>query len=335
MLADAADQVGALEGQSPPSAEEVRAQLERFACSPEFSVSARDSNFLRYVVEETLAGRGDRIKAYSIATEVFGRDHTFDAQNDPVVRIEAGRLRRALERYYLLAGHHDPILIEVPKGGYVPTFTRAALLQETQRPEAAATPSRSRDRDRAVWLAYGIVCGLLLVVIPLAASKGFVASSLPTPPARAAGTLARPMVEVVPFADLGDGPGSRLHAAGLSEEVLSQIARLSGLTVVGPGNSLGPGIDLGRRRGEAGIRYAIEGSVRTSGRRLRVTARLLDAEIGAVLWSQAYDEDLEARDVLTIQDDVAQKVAIAIGSPDGAIFRANDRPPAPQGSAGR
>jgi adenylate cyclase len=59
----------------------------------------RTRNFLRYVTEETLAGRAERIKAYSIAMEVFGRDQTFDAQNDPVVRIEAGGLRRALERY--------------------------------------------------------------------------------------------------------------------------------------------------------------------------------------------------------------------------------------------
>jgi len=72
---------------------------------------------LRYVVSETLDGRADRIKAYSIAIEVFKRDESFDAQADPVVRIEAARLRFALERYYLLAGSSDPILIDMPKGG--------------------------------------------------------------------------------------------------------------------------------------------------------------------------------------------------------------------------
>jgi len=74
---------------------------------------------LRFAVE-TLAGRAERLKAYAIALEVFGRDPAFDAQNDPVVRMEAGKLRRRLERYDLGAGRDDPVRIEIPKGGYGP-----------------------------------------------------------------------------------------------------------------------------------------------------------------------------------------------------------------------
>ena len=79
---------------------------------------------LQYVVEETLAGRANRIKAYSIATIAFGRDPSFDPQSDPIVRIEAGHVRRALERYYQSEGHDDPIRITIPTGGYVPTFSQ-------------------------------------------------------------------------------------------------------------------------------------------------------------------------------------------------------------------
>src|ERR687897_768251 len=89
---------------SPPSAADVRAQLDILLASPDFDVPARARRFLSYVVEETLAGRGDRIKAYSVGMEVFGRDQNFDAQSDPAVRIEAGRIRRALAHYYLAAG---------------------------------------------------------------------------------------------------------------------------------------------------------------------------------------------------------------------------------------
>ena len=70
------------------------------------------------MVEELLAGRADRLKGYTIATDVFGRDESFDPQTDPVVRLEARRLRRALEHCYLTAGRDDPIRIEIPKGGY-------------------------------------------------------------------------------------------------------------------------------------------------------------------------------------------------------------------------
>lgn len=102
--------------------EACRAQLALILDSADFDATGRERRFLSHVVEEALSGRGDRIKAYSIAVEVFGRGEAFDPQTDPIVRIEAGHLRRALERYYLTAGHTDPILITIPKGGYVPIF---------------------------------------------------------------------------------------------------------------------------------------------------------------------------------------------------------------------
>ena len=100
-----------------PSPEEVQAQLERILGHRDFEASGRTREFLRFVVEETLAGRRHRLKGYTIAVEVFGRAKDFDANLDPIVRIQAGRLRRALERYYLVAGGDDPVLITVPKGG--------------------------------------------------------------------------------------------------------------------------------------------------------------------------------------------------------------------------
>src|SRR5262249_15318595 len=96
--------------------------------------------FLEYVVEETLAGRAGRIKAYNIATEVFGRDVNFDPQLDPVVRMEARRLRRSLERFYLTDGKNSLIRIEMPKGGYVPEFQHPATKAAPTASTAARTP---------------------------------------------------------------------------------------------------------------------------------------------------------------------------------------------------
>ncbi len=143
-----------VEGQDLPEVE-CRSQLARILQSADFEATARGHKFLSYVVDEELSGRGDRIKAYSIAVEVFGRDTSFDPQTDPIVRIEAGHLRRSLERYYLTSGQSDPILITIPKGGYVPTFTPrhdgvdAAVLTAPSATDAAletgvSPPSRSR-----------------------------------------------------------------------------------------------------------------------------------------------------------------------------------------------
>ena len=87
--------------------EQVRNALARILSSEGFSASARNRRLLDYVVDETLAGRADRIKAYTLATVVFERGPDFDPQLDPVVRLEASRLRRALEHYYLTAGKDE------------------------------------------------------------------------------------------------------------------------------------------------------------------------------------------------------------------------------------
>src|SRR3954469_8323966 len=109
--------------QSPePFAADVRQHLDRVLRSPHFDGSARSREFLRYVVEEVLAGRAAYLKQAAIAVEVFGRTPDFDAVIDPIVRVQAGRLRRSLERYYLLAGDADSIRIELPKGCYAPAF---------------------------------------------------------------------------------------------------------------------------------------------------------------------------------------------------------------------
>ncbi|MCK0198728.1 hypothetical protein MWN34_17660 [Ancylobacter sp. 6x-1] len=119
----------------------VRDELRRINSSPAFDASERNRRFLRYVVEETLAGRGDRIKAYVIATSVFGRGMDFNPQIDPVVRMEAQRLRRALERFYLTEGRENGVRIALPKGGYVPDFQEAPRNVSDTAPAMAFAPS--------------------------------------------------------------------------------------------------------------------------------------------------------------------------------------------------
>jgi adenylate cyclase len=136
-----------------PSAEAVREAVARIVSSPDFDASDRNRRFLDFVVEETLAGRADRIKAYAIATIAFGRSADFDPQNDPIVRIEALRLRRSLERYYLLAGRDDPVRVTIPKGSYIPIFTAggaspqpAVALVETPLPARESSLSIRIDQ---------------------------------------------------------------------------------------------------------------------------------------------------------------------------------------------
>src|SRR5689334_40865 len=129
-------------GGGRPSAQEIRAALERVAASDVMRSSPQLTAFLRFVVQAVLEGNSDRIKGYVIAVEVLKRGTTFNPQIDPIVRVEATRLRRTLERYYAGPGAEDPIVITLPRGTYVPTFTRRAAARSGDLAgEAAAATS--------------------------------------------------------------------------------------------------------------------------------------------------------------------------------------------------
>ncbi|QKK29512.1 adenylate cyclase [Rhizobium indicum] len=315
-----------------PQADDIREQLERVVSSPEFPGIGRAAAFLRYVVSETLEGRGNRIKAYSIAIEVFGRDAGF-TQDDPVVRIEAGRLRRSLERYYLVAGQHDPVRIDIPKGGYVPTFTWSCPASVDAGDDEADETSPSEVRSGR-WLR------ARRVLLPGAAAFAAVAISLywigtrsPAPSLERVSSLSpdRPALVVAPFANLGEGPEAQLYTAGLTEELMTILPRFKEIKVFGRETSKSLPADVGASeiRAEFGARYLLAGGVRTSGKRLRVTARLLDTSDGEILWSENYDNDLASGDLFAIQTDVARKVATAIAQPYGVMAQVDSASPPP------
>src|SRR5262245_58710348 len=104
--------------ESDPKA--IREQLVRILNSGPFRQSRRRQRFLEYLDNESLAGRGERLKAYNVALEVFERPETFDPAIDPLVRIEAARLREKLREYYGTEGQSDAIHIDLPKGTYAP-----------------------------------------------------------------------------------------------------------------------------------------------------------------------------------------------------------------------
>src|SRR5437879_4562894 len=130
-----------LEVRRNPGDAEVRAALERVVASDTFRTSPQLGAFLRFIVEAVLSGRGASLKGYTIGVEALGRDHRFDPQIDPIVRVEATRLRRALGRYYGGMGADDPIVIELPRGSYVPTFRHLDALSQAPARASPAKPA--------------------------------------------------------------------------------------------------------------------------------------------------------------------------------------------------
>jgi adenylate cyclase len=144
-----------------PTSGEVLAQLERILASDDFDTSERSREFLRFVVEETLRGHEDAVNQHRIATSVFGRRDDFDPTTDPIVRMQAGRVRRALEHYYLTAGREDRLVIEIPKGGYAPRFRRE--FSGHSRPTLLVEPFSNATEDPSVdFIAQGLASDLAI-----------------------------------------------------------------------------------------------------------------------------------------------------------------------------
>ena len=255
-------------------------QLERILGNRDFEASARTRDFLRFVVEETLSGRSHRLKGYTIAVEVFGRAKDFDANLDPIVRIQAGRLRRALEHYYLVAGGDDPVVVGVPKGGYVPVFTRNA------RPE-----SRSPTASESVF------------------------DTIPTLPLGVS-------VSVLPFREITAGAQTEFFGEGLREELCNELSRYQDLAVIPcrtavlPADIPGDYRELSRA---LGARFLLEGSVRRSGEVIKVSVRLIDGSEDRQIWAEGYRRTPSASGLIEIQEEIARKVAAAVGSEYGMI----------------
>jgi TolB-like protein/Tfp pilus assembly protein PilF len=126
-----------------PVNDAVREHLDRILVSPTFQQGDRLKRFLKFIVLEAVAGRRHELKEYVIGVHVFGKEDTFDPRTDPIVRVQARRLRAKLVRYYREEGRADETVIELPKGGYAPVFKLRDTPVLIKRSVAAALVSRN------------------------------------------------------------------------------------------------------------------------------------------------------------------------------------------------
>ncbi|PDT32107.1 hypothetical protein CO660_01470 [Rhizobium sp. L9] len=309
-------------GSLEPTVDEICRQVERILASEEFHAPKRGRDFLEFVVNETLAGRSGFLKAFTIANVVFGREASFDPQNDPVVRIEAGRIRKALERYYLVAGRTDEVVITVPKGGYVPHFEYAQEVPppssiNPEEPQAAElnvqdsprstmrAPTLSAARGFGIVISVGFGVFALALAIALSVWNGRPTATLPL-------ASAHPKVLVEFFSESGSaGAGSDI-ARGLRDDVIGQLARIDDIIVVADP----------LRGGQAAVAdYSLHGNVQLDKSRLRASARLVRQSDGAVIWARNFDADLQVENKLVIQANISRQISTAIAHPNGAILQ--------------
>ncbi len=268
------------------SRERILEELSRILDSGSFDASKRNRLFLQYAVEETLEGRADRIKAYSVATTVFGRDERFDPQSDSIVRIEAGRLRRSLERYYLTAGVEDPVRIEIPRGSYIPTFEPV----EPPAPTLVPSPTMKRTgRGRAGGT------GPAIFVTPFEAEDD--QSALPY---FTRGFTRQVIVALTRFTELFVfGPETSFsYASGVHRaDILADLD----------------------------VDFILTGGTTLGEHRFEVDALLLEVRTGRYVWAESFARDMRPPDIVIARGEIANSIARILAQPYGVIFRQADK----------
>ena len=303
-----------------PTVHDIEQQVERILESDQFRMPKRGRDFLRFVVAETLAGRGDYLKAFTIAQLVFGRDVTFDIQNDPCVRIEAARVRRELEHYYLVAGGSDPVIITIPKGRYVPRFEINEIEQVAGpsqkgmvdvRELVAAPPigASREERPTHAWFHTSLAAsGAVIVLVALA---GWLFRPVAWSDAGVQVPLridSRPTVLVEPF-ESEDGLASTI-SQGVNDEILNKLAHIKEVIAV-----------TRVRSPVEPPRFMLQGSTRLQGNNVRWFVRLVRTADGAIVWANKYEANLLTQGALETAKTFADSISAAIAGPFGAISR--------------
>ena len=266
----------------------VRNQLKQVLSSAGFARNARLSGFLRFLVERHLEGRDAELKESLIAIQVFDRRPDYDPKQDAIVRTEAVRLRARLRSYYAGEGSRAPVIIELPKGGYVPAFREGEPAGEMN----ARQRSRLRTRLWRIVALAGFVVAIAAVVW-----WRLHYGNAPVP------------IAVLPLVNLSQNPAEDYFADGLSGEIIRNLSIIDGMAVRSQTSSFafkGKPRNVREIGKQLAADYVLEGSVLRSGQQLRINAQLVRVRDDFALWAGRYDEELT--DIFKIQDEVSRGV---------------------------
>ncbi|MGH9372013.1 MAG: hypothetical protein ACRD15_10835 [Vicinamibacterales bacterium] len=293
------------------SPEAVREQLERVLTSELFSSAGRHSRLLRYLVERTLAGEGHQLKEYVLGTEVFDRSDSYDPRIDSIVRVEARRLRSRLEDYYRGPGASDPIVITVPRGSYVPTFTVSAAPAAISTPTVAAPADTTPARTARVLRQARPVRSLAVLGITAAAIVVLVGTLLlNVDRSPAAEASPKPSIAVLPFEHYSTREQDAKFAAYLTDSLTTSLARLGTLSVASRTSAsqyTGDVRSVVEIAKALNVQLVMESTVTITGDDIELVIRLVDGTRDRKVWVGEYTTT--RRDVPAITRMIAQEAA--------------------------
>ncbi len=286
----------------------VREHLSALLADTHFQISARRKEILSYIVEQTLEGKGPRLKGFELAVAVLGRDETFDPQTNTIIRVEVSKLRKELEAYYEASAAQHSLRIEIPRGRYAPVFHTMPSPAEDPPPkdEPLSPPKGAPLRRRLTLLGATlavVICAVLGLMLLQHPSSGVV---------QAAG----PVVIVTDF-KASDEDGAPI-ATGLTNALVSDLTRFDGLQVFygrtpeewsQNSSTLLSGVPV----------FMVTGNVDRGETHMRTSARLLDYSTGRVIWSRSFLRPIDVAAMLDVQDEITADIASKLAQTYGLI----------------
>jgi TolB-like protein len=290
----------------------VRASLERVLASRTFTGADRLSRFLRFIVEQTLDGRGDELKEYLLGVEVFDRTDAFDPRLDTIVRVEARRLRARLADYYREEGAADAVSIGLPRGGYVPKFEL-----QTAETEAVSLPGSADEAGEAPVqidaLSARLVPAAIVLLVIVAAALGLTWRSTPRP------TGAPVTLAVLPLVNYSGDPRYDTLAARLTDGIITELARVPAVAVRSRTSVLQykdarrPLREIAR---SLAVGVVMEGGVVAENGDVKVDVRLVSASADRKFWVETFVG--RQKDMRALEQRIAQAAAAALAKQTAA-----------------
>ncbi|MBY3568967.1 tetratricopeptide repeat protein [Rhizobium laguerreae] len=288
---------------------EARIEAERLLADPRLHVSERHKAFLRYIVDAFFEGRSGSVKAYSIAIDVFNRPTSFDPSSDPIVRIEATRLRESLQSYYKEIGGEPGARLDIPRGRYVPIF-----VERDQSPcpeedalefveEVEGIPAGERAKARSIWKQ--AVIGLaVFCAVCMAGGYGVVRALIP------AVDTEKPFVSL----SLATAPEDRQAGDEFMQGLSVSMARFGTVRLkTGPANA-------GRRSGAAEQRsYHVSLRYEEDAASSAVWWQVADAATGEAVWTDRESRPMAAGSRAGEMTELVYAVSRRLAGPTGVV----------------